>query len=42
MKIGKNALMVLETDQRVSPVTRQMVAEISGVERVTYYEKEAE
>ena len=39
---GGDALMVLETDQRVSPVTRQMVAEISGVERVTYYEKEAE
>ena len=32
----------LETDQRVSAVTREMVAEISGVERVTYYEREAD
>ena len=34
--------VVLETDQQVSAVTREMVAEISGVERVTYYEKEAD
>lgn len=39
---GGDALMVLETDQQVSAVTREMVAEISGVERVTYYEKEAD
>ena len=39
---GGDALMVLEADQRISPVTREMVAEIPGVERVTYYEKEAE
>lgn len=39
---GGAALMVLETDQRVSPVARDMVAEVSGVERVTYYEKEAD
>lgn len=41
-KRGGDALMVLETDQRVSPVAREMVAEVPGVERVTYYEKEAE
>ena len=39
---GGNALMVLETDQRVSTVTREMVAEIPGVERVTYYERAAD
>ena len=39
---GGEALMVLETDQPVSPVAREMVAEVPGVERVTYYEKEAD
>ena len=39
---GGDALMVLETDQRVSTVTREMVAEIPGVERVTYYERAAD
>lgn len=39
---GGESLMVLEMDQPVSPVAREMIAEISGVERVTYYEKEAE
>ena len=38
---GGAALMVLETDQRVSTVPREMVAEIPGVEGVTYYEREA-
>ena len=39
---GGDALMVLETDQRVSTVTREMVAEVPGVERVTYYERAAD
>lgn len=39
---GGSALMVLETDQRISPVAREMVAEVPGVERVTYYEKEVD
>ena len=39
---GGDALMVLETGQRVSTVTREMVAEIPGVERVTYYERAAD
>lgn len=39
---GGGALMVLETDQPVSAVTREMVGEIPGVEQVTYYEKEAD
>jgi len=39
---GGDALMVIETDQKVPPVVRQLIGELQGVEGVTYYEKEAE
>ena len=39
---GGDALMVIETDQRVPPVVRQLIGEIPGVKGLTYYEKEAE
>ena len=37
---GGMALMVIETDQRVPKAVRQIIGGISGVEEVTYYEKE--
>ena len=37
---GGDALMVIETDQKVMPVARQLVADIPGVAHLTYYEKE--
>lgn len=39
---GGDALMVIETDQKVPPVVRQLIGELQGVEGLTYYEKEAE
>ena len=37
---GGDALMVIETDQKVPPVVRTLIEEIPGVKRLTYYEKE--
>ena len=37
---GGDALTVIETDQRVPPVVRQLIGELPGVEGLTYYEKE--
>lgn len=37
---GGDALMVMETDQKIPPVTRLLISEIPGVKRVTYYERE--
>ena len=39
-KRGGAVLMVIEMDQRVPPVVRTLIEELSGVERVTYYERE--
>ena len=39
---GGDALMVIETDQKVPPVVRTLIEEIPGVKRLTYYEKEAD
>ena len=39
---GGDALTVIETDQRVPPVVRQLIGELPGVEGLTYYEKEAD
>ncbi len=36
---GGDALMVIETDQKVPPVVRMLIGEMPGV-RVTYYERE--
>lgn len=37
---GGDVLTVIETDQRVPPVVRQLMGELEGVDDVTYYEKE--
>lgn len=37
---GGDALMVIETDQKVPPAVRAFIAEIPGVDGLTYYEKE--
>ena len=34
------ALTVIETDQKVPPVVRQLIRELPGVESLTYYQKE--
>lgn len=39
---GGEVLMVIETDQRLPPVVRQLIGELPGVAQVTYYEKEGE
>lgn len=39
---GGDALTVIETDQPVPPVVRQLIAELPGVDGLTYYEKEDE
>lgn len=39
---GGAVLMVIETDQTVPLVVRQLIEELPGVARLTYYEKEAE
>ena len=39
---GGTAIMVIETDQTVPPVTRLFLEELDGITQVTYYEKEAE
>ena len=36
---GGSVLMVIETDQPVPPVVRELVTEMSGVVNLTYYEK---
>ena len=35
---GGDALMVIETDQKVPPVVRQLIGELRGVHGLTYYE----
>lgn len=37
---GGMALTVIETDQKVPPVVRQLIRELPGVESLTYYQKE--
>ncbi len=37
---GGDVLTVFEVDQKIPPVARQLIAEIPGVEGLTYYEKE--
>ena len=37
---GGDALMVIETDQRVPPVARVFISELRGVKNLTYYERE--
>ena len=37
---GGDALMVIETDQKIPPVARVLIEELHGVKRITYYEKE--
>ena len=39
---GGEALMVIETDQQVPPVVRQLIGELRGVAGLTYYEKGAD
>ena len=39
---GGAVLMVIETDHPVTPVVKSLIAELPGVQGVTYYEKEAE
>lgn len=39
---GGSVLMVIETDHPVAPVVRSLIAELPGVQGVTYYMKEAE
>lgn len=38
-KRGGAVLMVIETDQPIPPVARELIAELSGVADLTYYEK---
>lgn len=37
---GGDALMVIETDQKVPPVVRVLIGELRGIRSLTYYEKE--
>lgn len=37
---GGQALAVIETDQKIPPVVRDMICDIPGVNQLTYYEKE--
>ena len=37
---GGDALMVIETDQRVPPVARVFISELRSVKNLTYYERE--
>lgn len=37
---GGDALMVIETDQKIPPVARVFISELRGVKNLTYYEKE--
>ena len=37
-----SAIMVIETDQAVPPVTLLFLEELEGITQVTYYEKEDE
>ena len=39
---GGAVLMVIEPDHKVPPVVRRLIAEMPGVVRLTYYEKEAD
>jgi len=39
---GGDVLMVIETDQVVPPVVRELIEELPGVVRLTYYQKEAD
>jgi L-serine dehydratase len=39
---GGDVLMVIETDQKVPPVARQLIGELPGVVNLTWYEKEAQ
>ena len=39
---GGDALTVIETDQKVPRVVRQLIGELRGVEGLTYYEKEGD
>lgn len=41
-KRGGSVLMVIETDQVVPPAARQLISELPGIIRLTYYEKEAD
>ena len=37
---GGDALIVIETDQKVPEAVRRKILELPGVKRLTYYEKE--
>lgn len=37
---GGDSLMVIETDQKVPPVVRELIGELRGVKGITYYERE--
>ena len=37
---GGNAIMVIETDEKVPPVVMQFLKEYTGISHITYYEKE--
>ena len=39
---GGNAIMVIETDEKVPPVVIQFLREFAGIIHLTYYEKEDE
>ncbi|MDD3347603.1 L-serine ammonia-lyase, iron-sulfur-dependent subunit beta [Oscillibacter sp.] len=39
---GGDALMVIETDQRVPPVVRILIKELKDIRDITYYEKEGD
>lgn len=39
---GGDALMVIETDQKIPSVARILISELRGVKKVTYYEKEGD
>lgn len=38
---GGSVLMVIETDQGIAPVVRELIGELPGISQLTYYEKEA-
>ena len=37
---GGDALMVIETDEKIPPVARALIGELENIKSMTYYEKE--
>ena len=40
LSLGGDALMVIETDEKIPPVARALIGELENIKSMTYYEKE--